>query len=242
MTTEPPAKRMLMNNQPLFISLPYHLQFMIIKTMNLIDARCLSHRIPYISSIVDKIKWDNINYNNDTKNEMIIKAFESSNISVVEELFRYIKYTDIEKINIDNETFIKIIEICYNNKFIKGIEFLNELKNNHYINYKNHVDNNYQLISQYIKINTIEPRKIFLNLIISNNNIDLLKYINNNYSYDFIMNFNNYKDKLLPASIKHNMIKLIKYRLITMSISSDSANYYYNTINSLCRSNNMLST
>ncbi len=234
---EPSAKRTLMYNDPLFSILPSHIQFMIIQNMNFVDAYLLSIKIPHISNIVNNIKWSSIDYNNDTKNKMLIKAFESSNINLIEKLFSYVKYTDINNIYINNAIFNKIIEICYNNNFIKGIDFLTGMKNNHYINFKNHVNDNYQLILQYINSNNIEPRKVLLDLIISNNNIKLLNYIINTNDHDLIMYFNDYKNKLFTSLNKTTMIKRIKYRLLSLSKSSDSANFYYNNINTLIKKN-----
>jgi hypothetical protein len=235
------AKRLCKANQSI-LNLPIHIQYIIINNMNMVNAMVLSNLVPQISDIVNKIKWDNIKYSEKEKTDMLIDAFESLDINIINKLFKTVSYTSIDKINIDNNTFNKIIEICYYNSFIEGINFLAEFKDEHYVSYKNHTDNQdnqYQLVSEYIKNNSIEPRKIFLNLIILHNNIELFSYIEKYYQYGIYLNFNDYKNQLFNHKDLTLAIK-IKSTLNNSSKNIEIINYYNNELSNIAFKHNII--
>ncbi len=229
------AKRVCFNKDILSImTLPEHIQSNIIQNMNMVEAMLLSKHTPHIKRFIRNIKWDNIKYGNAEKEYMLIQAFESIDINIIKILFDTIKYTDVYNINISEDIFHKIIEICYYKSFFDGIDFLAELKESHYINFKKHtfnMNNQYDLICEYIKKNSIDPRKVFLQLVISNNNIEMFDYVEKTYSYGLSLNFNNYKHKLCNAS--SNMIERIHSNLISQSNSSEIIEYYNNEMQQL---------
>jgi hypothetical protein len=233
-TVEPSNKRIYMAQQlPSILTLPEHIQISVMKNLNMVEALVLCTHAPHMKYIFDKIKWHAFHYRNNEKISMLIKAFESLNINIIELLFKTIKYTEIDKINIDNNTFNKIIEICYYNNFIEGIQFLAELKDNHYNDYKNHTnneDNQYELVSLYIRNNPIEPHKIFLQLIITNNNNELFDYVEQHYSYGVALHFNNYKNELFTTCKNTTLIKRIYNNLMNQTTNIEIANYYNNEI------------
>jgi len=236
------AKRVCIQ-RPSILSLPIHIQYSIINKMSMVEAIVLASNVPHISKIVDNIKWHNIKYSEKEMTAMLIDAFNSLNINIINKLFKTFSYTSIDKININDDTFNKIIEICYYNNFIEGINFLAEFKDEHYLNFKNHTENEcnqYQLISDYIKNNNIEPRQIFLNLIILHDNKELFSYVETYYSYGIALNFNDYKELLFN---NHNDLTIaikIKNNLNNVSNNIEITNYYNNELCNIAAKRNII--
>ncbi len=214
----------------LFGHLPNELIFNILLNLDIVDIKKLELNIPILNIYISKISFKLIDYDNNEKERLLFKTFETKNINIIKFVFDNIKYYNFNEILINFDQFEKVVSYCVRNNYIEGINFLFEWKKKHW---DNHLDSKckdffessqfkqFQITLQQFNRTTADYYnsydnnqsnliEIVISKIFYHNNLDLFDYIKQNclHNNHFINSLENMQEFIFVAD---NHMMLHKY-------------------------------
>ncbi len=190
----------------LFGNLPYEIIFNILGFLDIIDIKKIELNIPSMNEFISKINFSKIEFDNDEKERLLLKTFETKNINIIRFVFDNIKYCDINEILINFDQFQKVISGCVKNSFFDGIDYLIKWKETHFEYYQDH------------------NVSLYKNMINSNQNVILTQFVEN--IFRIYTNYQNNKSNLLDMVIynmfMYNNLELCNHIIINYNSSDEN--------------------